>query len=237
VTPRRALVTGGMRGVGAAVVARLRADGFEVETLDLLPGATYSLDLAGADPLPVWDDIDVLVSNAAITNTIAPAHRMSDAQWDRDLAVNLTGAYRVVRACLPGMRQRGYGRIVVVSSLAATQGLPGQVAYAASKAGLLGMAKTVAAEQVQHGITVNAVLPGMVDTEVVAALPADLLEIIASRLPSGRMASPEEVASLIAYLVGDDAGHVTGQEIAIAGGADLNTFSLTRASASPGGPA
>jgi len=229
---RRALVTGGMRGIGAAVVGRLRDDGMEVATLDILDGATHVVDLAARGPLPDLGRIDVLVSNAAITTTIAPAHRMTDAQWDRDLAVNLTGAYRVVRACLPGMRERGYGRIAVVSSLAATQGLPGQVAYAASKAGLLGMMRTVAAEGVRHGVTANAVLPGMVDTEVVAALPADLREIIDGRLPSGRMASPAEVADLIAYLVSESAGHVTGQELAIAGGADLNTFSLTRTSAS-----
>jgi acetoacetyl-CoA reductase len=170
----------------------------------------------------------VLVSNAAITNTIAPAHRMTDEQWRRDLEVNLTGAYRVIRACLGPMRERGSGAIAVVSSLAATHGLPGQAAYAASKAGLLGLVRTVAAENAAKGITANAVLPGMVETEVVARMPAEIREQIEPTLPSGRMARPEEVAGLVAFLVSEEAGHITGQQIEIAGGAGLNTFSLTR---------
>src|SRR5918998_6303234 len=161
---RRALVTGAARGIGAAIAERLRADGLEVVTLDRDPGCDLQADLA-ADPLPDLADIDVCVSNAAITDTIAPAHRMTEEQWRRDLDVNLTGAFRAVQACLPGMRERRFGRIVVISSGAAVTGLPGQVAYAASKAGLLGLVKTVAAENVRKGITANAVLPGLVGTE------------------------------------------------------------------------
>src|SRR5262249_34023117 len=114
----RALVTGAARGIGAAIVQRLRADGMEVLTLDRLPGCDLELDLR-TDAIPELEGIDVCVSNAGVTTTIAPAHRMSDEQWDLDLDVNLRGAYRVVRACLPGMRERGYGRVVVVSSGAA----------------------------------------------------------------------------------------------------------------------
>lgn len=224
----RALVTGGVRGIGAEVVARLGTEGLEVATLDVLPGATYEVDLADPGPLPDLGDVDVLVSCAAITTTIAPAHRMTDEQWRRDLEVNLTGAYRVLRACLPGMRERRHGRIVVVASLAAAQGLPGQVAYAASKAGLLGMVRTVAAENVAHGITANAVLPGLVETEMVQAMPAEVRERLTALLPSGRMAQPHEVAALVAFLARDEAGAITGQDIAVAGGADLNTTSLTR---------
>lgn len=225
---RRALVTGGMRGIGAEVVARLAADGMEVVTLDVLPGATYEVDLADPAPLPDLGAVDVLVSSAAITTTIAPAHRMTDEQWRRDLDVNLTGAYRVLRACLPGMRERRHGRIVAIASLAAVQGLPGQVAYAASKAGLLGMVKTVAAENVAHGITANVVLPGLVETEMVQAMPAEVRERLTALLPSGRMSQPDEVAALVAFLTRDEAGAITGQDIAVAGGADLNTTSLTR---------
>jgi acetoacetyl-CoA reductase len=223
----KALVTGAARGIGAAIAARLRADGLEVETLDREAGADHRLDLA-ADPLPDFGDVDVCVSNAAITDTIAPAHRMTAEQWQRDLDVNLTGAFRVVQTCLVGMRERSYGRIVVISSGAARAGLPGQVAYAASKAGLIGMVKTIAAENAGHGVTANAVLPGMVGTEKVRAMPAEVLEAVTASLPAGRMATPEEVAALVAFLASEEAGYITGETIGIDGGFGLNTLSLTR---------
>jgi acetoacetyl-CoA reductase len=221
----KALVTGAARGIGAAIAERLRADGLAVVTLDRDAGCNLTLDLA-ADPLPDLTDIDVCVSNAAITDTVAPAHRMSAEQWARDIDVNLTGAFRVVQACLAGMRSRGHGRVVVISSGAARNGLPGQVAYAASKAGLLGMVKTLAAENVRRGITVNAVLPGMVATEKVRAMPAEVLARVEAALPAGRMAEPAEVAALVSFLASEDAGYVTGQEIGIDGGFGLNTMSL-----------
>lgn len=224
---RRALVTGGARGIGAAVVDRLRADGAEVVTLDRLDGADFVVDLRSDAPLPDFGDIDIVVSNAAVTTTIASAHRMTDEQWALDIAVNLTGAFRVIRACLGGMRDRGFGRIVVVSSLGARQGLPGQVAYSASKAGLLGMVRTIAAENVATGVTANAVLPGMVATEMVRAMPPAVLERVGELLPSGRMAEEDEVAALVAFLAREEAGYITGQDIAIGGGMDLNTRSLT----------
>jgi acetoacetyl-CoA reductase len=221
----RALVTGAARGIGAAIAGRLRADGLEVVTLDRSPGCDITLDLA-ADPLPELGDVDVCVSNAAVTDTIAPAHRMTAEQWARDIDVNLTGAFRVVQACLAGMRSRGAGRIVVISSAAARGGLPGQVAYAASKAGLLGVVKTLAAENAQRGITVNAVLPGMIATEKVRSMPPEVLDRVAAALPAGRMGEVGEVAALVAFLVSAEAGYITGQEIGIDGGLGLNTMSL-----------
>jgi NAD(P)-dependent dehydrogenase (short-subunit alcohol dehydrogenase family) len=221
----KALVTGAGRGIGAAIVDVLKERGFEVATLDREAGCTFQVDLA-RDPLPDLGDIDVCVSNAAITNTIAPAHKMTAEQWQRDIDVNLSGAFRVVQTCLHGMRERGYGRIVVISSGAARSGLPGQVAYSASKAGLAGMVKTVAAENAARGITVNAVLPGMVETEAVRAMPSEVLERITAMLPTGRMATPAEVAELVAFLASEQAGYITGQEIGIDGGVGLNTMTL-----------
>jgi NAD(P)-dependent dehydrogenase (short-subunit alcohol dehydrogenase family) len=228
VSARRALVTGAARGIGAEIAERLRAEGFEVVTADRDPGCELTFDVA-SDPLPELGNVDVCVSNAAITDTIAPAHELTSEQWERDLAVNLTGAFRVIQACLPGMRERRYGRIVVISSSAAAVGLPGQVAYAASKSGLLGMAKTIAAENVRRGITVNCVLPGLIASERVAAMPQALYDRLESTfMPSGRIGEMHEVASLVAYLASEDSGYVTGQEIGVDGGAWLNTFSLTR---------
>jgi acetoacetyl-CoA reductase len=219
-------VTGAARGIGAAIAERLRDDGLEVTTLDVLPGCDLTVDLV-RDPLPdSLAEMDVCVSNAAITDTIAPAHRMTPEQWGRDVDVNLTGAFRAVQACLAGMRERERGRVVVISSGAARNGLPGQVAYSASKAGLLGMVKTLAAENARHGITVNAVLPGMVATEKVSAMPAPILERVIRGLPAGRMGEPSEVAALVAFLASDAAGYITGQEIGIDGGFGLNTMSL-----------
>jgi acetoacetyl-CoA reductase len=226
---RRALVTGAARGIGAAIAQRLRDDGFEVVTLDVAPGCDLRVDLAEG-PLddPVFGDIDAVVSNAAITTTIAPAHRMTEEQWRRDIDVNLTGAFRVVQACLPGMRERGYGRIVAISSGAATGGLPGQVAYSASKAGLLGMVLTLATEGTGHGITANAVLPGMIATELALAMPAHVRERVLAALPMGRMGEPAEVAHAVSFLCSEQAAYVTGQAIGVDGGFGLNQLGLGR---------
>jgi NAD(P)-dependent dehydrogenase (short-subunit alcohol dehydrogenase family) len=118
--------------------------------------------------------------------------------------------------------------VIVISSGAARAGLPGQVAYAASKAGLIGMVKTIAAENAGRGITANAVLPGMVSTEKVRAMPAEVLDAVTASLPAGRMAAPEEVAALVAFLASEDASYITGEAIGIDGGFGLNTFSLGR---------
>ena len=223
--PRRALVTGAARGIGAAIAARLAADGIEVIRADLSPGCELTLDVA-RDAFPELGEIDVCVANAGITTTIAPAHRMTAEQWQRDLDVNLTGAFRTVQACLPGMRERRHGRIVVISSVAALGGLPGQVAYAASKAGQLGMVRTLAGENAARGITVNAVLPGLVATEQVLAMPEQVLERALQAVPGGRLVEPAEIAAVVAFLAGEGAAAVNGQVIAVDAGASLTRLSL-----------
>jgi NAD(P)-dependent dehydrogenase (short-subunit alcohol dehydrogenase family) len=224
---RRALVTGAARGIGAAIADRLAEEGFEVVTADRDAGTDLRFDVATGE-LPDLSAFDVCVSNAAITDTIGGAHKLSPEQWQRDIDVNLTGAFRVAQACLLGMRERGYGRIVFISSGAAAHGLPGQAAYAASKAGLLGLMRTIAAENAHRGVTANAVLPGMVATEKVLGMPPEILERLLTALPAGRFAEPGEIAALVAHLASEEAGSTTGQAIEVDGGAALNTFSLTR---------
>jgi NAD(P)-dependent dehydrogenase (short-subunit alcohol dehydrogenase family) len=226
---RRALVTGAARGIGAAIAERLAADGMEVVTLDLAGGCDISLDVAH-DPFPPLEDIDVCVANAGRTTTIAPAHRMSGEQWQGDIDVNLTGAFRTVQACMGGMRERRFGRIIVISSVAAIGGLPGQVAYAASKAGQLGMVRTLAGETAALGITVNAILPGLVATEQVLAMPQEVRERVLQALPSGRLIEPREIAAAVAFLAGDEAAQINGQTLAVDGGASLTALTLGRGS-------
>jgi acetoacetyl-CoA reductase len=220
-------VTGASRGIGAAIARRLAADGMEVVTLDLREGCDIALDVA-RDPFPPLEDIDVCVANAGITTTIAPAHRMTAEQWQHDIDVNLTGAFRTVQACLGGMRERRRGRIIVISSLAALGGLPGQVAYAASKAGQLGMIRTLASENAARGITVNAILPGFVATEQVLAMPEEVRERALAAAPSGRFVEPAEIAAAVSFLAGPDAAQISGQSIAVDGAASLPQFSLGR---------
>jgi acetoacetyl-CoA reductase len=221
----RALVTGAARGIGAAIAARLADDGMEVLTLDRSPGCDIALDVA-RDEFPPLQDIDVCVANAGVTTTIAPGHRMTAEQWQLDIDVNLTGAFRTIQACIGGMRERRHGRVVVISSVAAIGGLPGQVAYAASKAGQLGMVRTLAVEGAAHGITVNAILPGLVGTEQVLAMPEAVRERVLASAPAGRLVEPAEIAAAVSFLAGPEASQVNGQTIAIDGGASLTQMTL-----------
>jgi acetoacetyl-CoA reductase len=226
--PLKALVTGAARpgGIGAAIVHRLESEGVNVVTLDRAPGCTFQVDLV-TDELPPLPDIDILVSNAGLPTIVGGAHSMELERWQHDLAVNLTGSFRVVQACLRGMRERGFGRIVVISSFAARFGMPAQVAYSASKAGLLGMVKTIAAENAALGVTANAILPGLVASDGVRAMPPEIIDAWLDQIPSGRMVDTAEIAQAAAYFASREAGSVTGQELVIDGGLTLNTLSVT----------
>lgn len=227
----KALVTGAARegGIGAAITRRLTADGFDVVTMDRSPGCDHTLDIS-RDELPDLSDIDVYVGNAAMTNVFGAAHAMDLDRWRRDLEVNLTGTFRVLQACLAGMTERRYGRVILVSSTAAVVGLPEQVSYATSKAGLLGMVRTVAAETVTRGITANAVLPGMTASAGVLTMPADVLATWRESMPAG-MVDPDDIADAVAFFASPTARSVTGQFLTVDRGDGLNTRSVTSSGA------
>ena len=224
---RKALVTGAARegGIGKAIVARLEADGMEVVTLDRAPGCTYQADMS-SDELPPLDDIDVYVSNAGLTTVFGAAHSLPIDKWRKDLDVNLTGTFRVLQQCLPGMREREYGRVVVISSTAGTQGMPAQVSYSTTKAGLLGLVKTVAAENVSLGITANAVLPGMTASSGILSMPQDIQDAWLASMPNG-FVDPADIADAVAFFASPTARSVTGQFLTVDGGDGLNTRTVT----------
>jgi NAD(P)-dependent dehydrogenase (short-subunit alcohol dehydrogenase family) len=228
----RALVTGAARegGIGQAIVARLERDRMEVVTLDVEPGCTYQADMV-SDPLPDLGDIDVLVANAGLTTMFGAAHTMRLERWQRDLDVNLTGNLRVLQACLPGMRERRFGRIVFISSTAAIHGMPAQIAYSTSKAGLLGMMRTVAAENVARGITANAVLPGMTASSGIMSMPREVIDAWRERMPMGSFVQTADIAEAVAFFASAATGRVTGQQLTVDGGHALNTLSVTGSAA------
>lgn len=246
---RTALVTGAARGIGRVVARVLAEAGARVALADRdadvnrtaeelhaqgYPVAAVCFDVASADEVrggvervhSTLGVVDVLVSNAGIVNHIAPLTRMQPDRWDRELDVNLGGAFHLLQAVLPGMVERRHGRIVLISSVAAVGGLHHQAGYAASKAGLLGLAKTVTLEHARDGITCNAVLPGLIETETVASMPAEIRDATIAITPARRLGRMDEVARLVAFLASDEAGFINGAEIRIDGGFSLNTGTL-----------
>jgi NAD(P)-dependent dehydrogenase (short-subunit alcohol dehydrogenase family) len=247
---KTALVTGAAGGIGRRIAEALASRSHEVAVCDRDPRVQQTAEeLAATGVRSAWrtfdvaipaevaravrelevelSPFDVLVSNAAIVDQIHPALGFPQEGWDRELAVNLSGAFWCVQTIAPGMAERGFGRIVVISSGAATAGLPGQVAYSASKAGLLGMVRTLAGELASSAVTVNAVLPGMIATEKVRALPEPISERVLRRIPVGRFGEMEEVAALVAFLCSEGAGYLTGACIPVDGGLSLNTLGIT----------
>lgn len=239
---RVAVVTGASRGIGRAVACGLAVDGFDLALVyagnadaaaDAVAaceaaGATaraYRCDVSNADEVKATADavladfgsVWALVNNAGITRDTLLA-RMKDEDFARVLEVNLTGAFNMMRALTrPLMRQRG-GRIVSMSSVVGLMGNAGQANYAASKAGLIGLTKSVARELAPRGVTVNAVAPGFVRTDMTAALPEQVVERYEGQIPLGRLADPEEVAGVVRFLVSDAAAYVTGEVIRVDGG-------------------
>lgn len=225
-----ALVTGGLRGIGRCIAERLAARGATVSIFDhVLPDQAEKLPFA-AKPVDVADAAAVaaavaalpqppllLVNNAGITRDRSLA-KMSDEEWSQVIAVNLTGSFNLIRALAPGMMAAGYGRIVNVASINGLRGKFGQANYTAAKAGLIGLTKTAAREFGAKGVTVNAVAPGMVMTEMAENLPPDFRERALAETLVGRLARPEDVAHGVLFLLSDAASMITGEVLRIDGG-------------------
>jgi len=237
-TGRRALVTGASGGIGGAVARALHAQGATVALCGtrVAPLEALAADLgerafvtpcdlsdgAAVDALPkqaaeAMGGLDILVNNAGITRDNL-FMRMSDAEWDAVIAVNLTAAFRLMRASVRGMMKARWGRIVNISSVVGVAGNPGQANYAASKAGVIGMSKSLAYEVASRGITVNCVAPGFIATAMTDALADTQREKLLTAIPAGRMGAPEEIAAAVVYLASDAGAYVTGQTLHVNGG-------------------
>jgi NAD(P)-dependent dehydrogenase (short-subunit alcohol dehydrogenase family) len=245
-----ALVTGAAGGIGRATALALAADGWGVAACDLdgAEGTAAAVREGGGEAFSLGFDIRdadatreaharaeaelgpvaAVVANAGVADRLARAATIDPEAWRAELEVNLTGAFLSLQPALSGMRERGGGRVVAISSIAATDGLAGQVAYSAAKAGLLGMVRTLALEMAPAAVTVNAVLPGMVATEKVEAMPAEVRERARSRVPLRRFAAPEEVAAVVAFLCSEAAAYVTGAWIPVDGGIGLSNLTMGR---------
>jgi 3-oxoacyl-[acyl-carrier protein] reductase len=232
-----ALVTGASKGIGAAIAQALAADGWQVgvnyrsdeagarrtvEAIEAAGGHAVALhgDVADGAPEELFDRAEqelgpvlALVNNAGV-RADGLAIQLADEQWDSVLATNLTAAFRMTRRAIKPMIRARYGRVVNVASVVGPRANAGQANYAAAKAGLIGMTKTVAAEVARRGVTVNAVAPGFIDTEMTADLPVDVAQVV----PARRAGKPEEVAAAVRFLASEDAGYVTGTTLFVDGG-------------------
>jgi acetoacetyl-CoA reductase len=234
---RVALVTGGTRGIGRAIVERLTADGFKVaagysgneaaaESLKRETGAMVikgnvgnfaDCQNAAAAVAAELGPIDILVNNAGITRD-GVFHKMTHEQWSEVIVVNMDSLFNMTRQVIEGMRERGWGRIINISSINGQKGQVGQTNYSAAKAGMIGFTKALALENAKKGVTVNCIAPGYIDTEMVQAVPEKVLEGIIGQIPVGRLGRGDEIADMVAFLAGERAGYVTGTTLSLNGG-------------------
>jgi len=237
-TGKTALVTGASGGIGGAIAQALHRQGAVVtlsgtraEALEKIKErlgerahvVTARMDDAAdierlaKEAEAAMGKIDILVNNAGITSDNI-SMRMKDAEWERVLLVNLTGTFRLIRAAMRGMMKRRFGRVINITSVVGVTGNPGQANYSASKAGLIGMSKSLAQELASRSITVNCVAPGFIATPMTDVLTEQQKTAILSRIPADRLGAPDEIAAGVAYLASDEAAYVTGQTLHINGG-------------------
>jgi len=234
---RVALVTGGTRGIGEAISRTLKEAGYTV-VANYAGNDEKARKFSEETGIPVYKfdvgdyeacqatvaqiekevgPVEVLINNAGITRD-GTMHKMTFEQWNQVIQTNLTSCFNMCHAVLNGMRERGFGRIVNIGSVNGQAGQYGQVNYAAAKSGIHGFTKALAQEGAAKGITVNAIAPGYIATEMVAAVPENVLEKIVARIPVGRLGQASEIARGVAFLVADDAGFITGSTLSINGG-------------------
>lgn len=205
---------------GKEVAQQINNNGGQAEFLHVNTTDKSHIESAASSIFDTYGHIDILVNNAGITKD-ATLLKMTDEQWDQVISVNLTGVYHCTRIIAPYMVQNNYGRIINASSVVGLFGNFGQTNYAATKAGLIGMTQTLSKELGRKGITVNAVAPGFIATEMIQLMPQDVLQSMEAKVPVKRLGRPEEVASLYAFLASDDASYINGAVIRIDGGISL----------------
>ena len=213
---RVAMVTGAASGIGKACTARLVAEGYEVVAADIDPSADLRLDVTGE--LPDLGPVDVLVNSAGVLGPNKPLWEVSDDEWARTFEVNTTGIFRMCRAVVPGMTERGWGRVVNIASIAGKEGNPNLSAYSASKAAVIAMTKSLGKELATTGVLVNAIAPAVIETPMNAATAPEVLERLISLIPMRRLGQVGEVAELVAWLASDRCTFSTGAVYDISGG-------------------
>ena len=234
---RVAIVTGGTRGIGRAIAEALHQAGYQAAAIyagndeaarrfsDETGIKNYKVDVADYKSCETGvrkisqelGPVDILVNNAGITRD-AVLHRMTPEQWGAVIATNLTSCFNMCRLVIDGMRERNFGRIVNIGSINGQAGQYGQVNYAAAKSGIHGFTKALAQEGAGKGITVNAVAPGYIDTDMVRAVPPNVLEKIVARIPTGRLGHADEIARTVLFLVAEESGFITGSTLSVNGG-------------------
>lgn len=231
---RTAVVTGGARGIGRAIVERLAADGARVSIWDRDPVMMETPPAAHAVVCDVADEasvaaalcastaaigpVDIMVANAGVNGPTKPAWNYTLEDWRRVIDVDLTGVFLSARAVLPGMRARRQGRVVPISSIAGKEGNPNAVAYSAAKAGVIGLTKALAQGVARDGVLVNCVTPAMAETDLLHEMDADYIQGIKDRMPFGRLCTVEEIAAMVAFVVGPECSFTTGMAFDVSGG-------------------